>query len=126
MTNHEDWKSVEERERAEKGPAARRRPKAGREAYFLHVDRPAEGANAEGRRASGAGRVFGACLGSSFVVVEAIFSLDCCGDWSVTWFPTYVMRFFLMVSASRGLPSTVPATITQVPWSRASSCGSTA
>ena len=32
-------------ERGEKGPAARRRPKAGREAYFLYVDRPAEGAN---------------------------------------------------------------------------------
>ena len=30
---------------AEKGPAARRRPKAGREAYSLYVERPVEGAN---------------------------------------------------------------------------------
>ena len=29
----------------EKGPAARRRPKAGREAYSLYVERPGEGAN---------------------------------------------------------------------------------
>src|SRR2546425_5174962 len=29
----------------EKGPAARRRPKAAREAYFLYVERAAEGAN---------------------------------------------------------------------------------
>jgi hypothetical protein len=29
----------------EKGSAARRRPRAGREAYFLYVERPAEGAN---------------------------------------------------------------------------------
>ena len=29
----------------EKGPAARRRPKAAREAYFLYVDRADEGAN---------------------------------------------------------------------------------
>src|SRR5262245_36356227 len=32
-------------EREEKGPAARRRPKAGREAYFLYVERSAEGGN---------------------------------------------------------------------------------
>jgi len=31
--------------RGEKGPAARRRPRAGREAYFLYVERPAEGGN---------------------------------------------------------------------------------
>ena len=30
----------------EKGPAARRRPKAAREAYSLYVERAAEGANA--------------------------------------------------------------------------------
>jgi hypothetical protein len=30
---------------AEKGPDARRRPKAAREAYFLYVERAAEGAN---------------------------------------------------------------------------------
>src|SRR6185295_3830469 len=30
---------------AQKGPAARRRPKAAREAYFLYVERAAEGAN---------------------------------------------------------------------------------
>jgi hypothetical protein len=30
----------------EKGPAARRRPKIAREAYFLYVDRAIEGANA--------------------------------------------------------------------------------
>jgi len=30
---------------AEKGPAARQRPKAAREAYFLYVERAAEGAN---------------------------------------------------------------------------------
>jgi len=29
----------------EKGPDARRRPKAGREAYLLYVERPDEGAN---------------------------------------------------------------------------------
>jgi hypothetical protein len=29
----------------EKGPAARRRPKAGREAYSLYVERPVEGGN---------------------------------------------------------------------------------
>src|SRR5262245_10388279 len=38
------WRKPAERE--EKGPAARRRPRAGREAYFLYVERPAEGANA--------------------------------------------------------------------------------
>jgi hypothetical protein len=31
---------------AEKGPDARRRPMAAREAYFLYVERAAEGANA--------------------------------------------------------------------------------
>src|SRR6185295_13027716 len=31
---------------AQKGPDARRRPRAGREAYSLYVERPAEGANA--------------------------------------------------------------------------------
>jgi hypothetical protein len=30
---------------AEKGPAARRRPRAGREAYCLYGERPAEGGN---------------------------------------------------------------------------------
>jgi hypothetical protein len=29
----------------EKGPAARRRPKTGREAYCLYVERPVEGGN---------------------------------------------------------------------------------
>ena len=33
------------RQAAEKGPAARRRPKAAREAYFLYVERADEGAN---------------------------------------------------------------------------------
>src|SRR3989442_10116935 len=33
------------RQAAEKGPAARRRPKAAREAYSLYVERAAEGAN---------------------------------------------------------------------------------
>src|SRR5215510_6171345 len=33
-------------QRVEKGPAARRRPKIVREAYFLYVDRAIEGANA--------------------------------------------------------------------------------
>jgi hypothetical protein len=31
---------------AQKGPDARRRPSAAREAYFLYVERAAEGANA--------------------------------------------------------------------------------
>src|SRR5262252_8418118 len=35
----------EVRQGDEKGPAARRRPKAGREAYFLYVERPGEGGN---------------------------------------------------------------------------------
>ena len=38
-------KTGEATEREEKGPAARRRPRAGREAYSLYVERPAEGGN---------------------------------------------------------------------------------
>src|SRR2546425_8146822 len=42
---------------AEKGPAARRRPRAAREAYSLYVERAAEGANeADGPLSAPAGR----------------------------------------------------------------------
>jgi hypothetical protein len=39
----------------EKGPDARRRPRAGREAYCLYVERPAEGGNEADGPFSGAG-----------------------------------------------------------------------
>jgi hypothetical protein len=43
----------------EKGPAARRRPKPGREAYCLYVERPGSGGNEADGPLSAAGR--GAC-----------------------------------------------------------------
>jgi hypothetical protein len=39
------WESGPIMAAGEKGPAARRRPKSGREAYCLYVERPVEGGN---------------------------------------------------------------------------------
>jgi hypothetical protein len=40
-----DYAVAEVMAAGEKGPAARRRPKPGREAYCLYVERPGEGGN---------------------------------------------------------------------------------